>query len=107
MPRDSQPGEPGDPSLKSSRLSYEEVKAKFETIAEKQDKIAKLRGEVANEWKAIEDGGINRGVAKMIHRMRTKSAATLAAEEEERRQLFDFFIQPRIDDAAAGSDSEG
>ncbi len=96
----------GEPGLKSNRLGYDDIKAKFESIAELEDQIATLRGRVANEWKAIEDGGINRIVAKQIHRMRTKSAATLQAEEEERRTLFDMFIKPRIEEAANGQNDE-
>lgn len=91
----------GHNALERKRLVEEKLE-RLKVIKEERAELAKEEGEII---KALEkDSGINRGALAEVRRLDTLTPAAIAAREESRRELFDWFVAPRL--AEANDDSE-
>lgn len=95
-------GGPGHNTIERKRL-VEEKLARLKEIKEERAELAKEEGELI---KSLEkETGVNRGALAEVRRLDTLSPAAITAREESRRELFEWFVAPKLKEAAeAGSE---
>ena len=99
----AEPPKGGHNAIERKRL-IEEKLARLKAIKEERAELATEEGEII---KALEkESGVNRGALAEVRRLDTLTPAAIAAREESRRELFDWFVKPKLD-AAADAGSEG
>lgn len=68
-------------------------------IGELTQKMADIRTDLANEYKAFEDAGGDRKMLKVVNRFLNQDVSKTISEKRALDQYFDWFVQPEIDKA--------
>lgn len=91
----------------NSQSRYDQCKTDLDRLEGIKAEKKALSDEAATIIKRLEkDGGINRGALGEIRRMLDLSPAAIQAREESRKELFDWMLKPKLEDAEAGRDDE-
>lgn len=85
---------------------YGQAKADLDRLEEIKELQKALRKEAAERIDRLEkEHGVNRGALAEVRRMMDLSPAAIVAREESRKEIFEWLIAPKLEEAAdAGSE---
>lgn len=104
MPRDRKAetetnGAKAPPQQMSLNLDKETAEDILLQINAKQSEMDEARTDLANLYKAFEEKGGDRKMLKVIRRFQRQDISKTISEKRAFDQYFDWFIQPKIEEA--------